>query len=85
MRKRGLFGILLAAVAFAGAAVAQDDAGFQSYLQDVRGRAIAQGARPATADQVLAGLTYNQRVIDLDRNQPGGNPANPTNTASSSE
>jgi len=82
MRKRGLFGILLAAVAFAGAAVAQDDAGFQSYLQDVRGRAIAQGVRPATADQVLAGLTYNQRVIDLDRNQPGGNPANPTNTAS---
>jgi len=79
MRKRGLIGILLAAATFAGAATAQDEAGFQSYLRDVRGRAIAQGVRPATADQVLAGLTYNQRVVDLDRSQPGGNPANPTN------
>jgi lytic murein transglycosylase len=30
----------------------------------------------------LAGLTFNQRVIDLDHAQPGGNPANPTNSAS---
>ncbi len=59
-------------------AQAQDDAGFQSYLQEVRGRAIAQGVRPVTVDLVLAGLTYNQRVIDLDRGQPGGNPANPS-------
>ncbi|MDB5681518.1 MAG: lytic transglycosylase [Sphingomonas bacterium] len=81
MRVLKIIGILLAAMAFTGAATAQDETGFQSYLQDVRGRAIAQGVRPATADQVLAGLTYNQRVVDLDRNQPGGNPANPTSTA----
>ncbi|MBS0477923.1 MAG: lytic murein transglycosylase [Proteobacteria bacterium] len=82
MRGLALFGSVLAALGVAGAARAQDEAGFQSYLQDVRGRAIAQGVRPAAADQVLAGLTYNQRVVDLDRSQPGGNPANPTNTAS---
>ncbi|MGN6819032.1 MAG: lytic murein transglycosylase [Sphingomonas sp.] len=63
-------------------AKAQDDAGFQSYLQGVRARAIAQGVRPSSADVVLAGLTYNQRVVDLDHAQPGGNPANPSNNAS---
>ena len=70
MRVLKIIGILLAAMAFTGPVTAQDEIGFQSYLQDVRGRAIAQGVRPATADQVLAGLTYNQRVVDLDRNQP---------------
>ena len=88
MRGRGLIGGTLVAAALAVAAwltvpgaQAQDDAGFQSYLQEVRGRAIAQGVKPATADLVLAGLTYNQRVIDLDRGQPGGNPANPSSNA----
>ena len=66
----------------ASAASAQDEAGFQSYLTDVRSRAVAQGVRPSTADLVLAGLTYNKRVIDLDHAQPGGNPANPTDSAS---
>jgi len=66
----------------ATAASAQDDSAFQSYLQEVRGRAVAQGVKPSTADVVLAGLTFNQRVIDLDHAQPGGNPANPTNNAS---
>jgi membrane-bound lytic murein transglycosylase B len=62
-------------------ASAQDDAGFQAYLQTVRARAIAQGVRPSSADAVLSGLTYNPRVIELDRAQPGGNPANPSNGA----
>ena len=65
-----------------GSANAQDDAAFQAYLQSVRGRAIAQGVKPSSVDSVLAGLTFNQRVIDLDHAQPGGNPANPTNSAS---
>ena len=89
MRVRGVIGGMVAAVALtaamwlsSGAANAQDDVGFQSYLQQVRARAIAQGVRPSTADQVLAGLTFNQRVIDLDHGQPGGNPANSTNSAS---
>jgi len=60
-------------------ASAQDEAGFQDYLTGVRARAIAQGVSPAAADSVLAGLTFNPRVIELDRAQPGGNPANPSN------
>ncbi|HEX4693766.1 MAG TPA: lytic murein transglycosylase [Sphingomonas sp.] len=63
------------------AANAQDEVGFQSYLQQVRARAIAKGVRPGTADQVLAGLTFNPRVVELDHGQPGGNPANPTDSA----
>jgi lytic murein transglycosylase len=76
-------GMLGAALLLAGLssniAAAQDEAGFQTYLQSVRARAIAQGVRPQSVDSVLNGLTFNQRVIELDRGQPGGNPANPSN------
>src|SRR5436305_1903674 len=56
-------------------AFAQDEAGFQSYLQQVRSTALAQGVSRATLDSVLPTLTLNSRVIELDRRQPGG-PAN---------
>lgn len=56
-----------------------DDAGFQSYLQTVRAHALTQGVRPASINSVLAGLTFNPRVVELDRGQPGGNPNNPNN------
>lgn len=54
---------------------AQDEAGFQSYLQQVRGTALSQGVSRTTLDAVLPTLTLNARVIELDRRQPGG-PAN---------
>lgn len=54
-----------------------DDAAFRAFLTGVRGRAIAAGVRPATFDAAMAGLTLNPRVIQLDRGQPGGNPAGP--------
>ena len=47
---------------------------FQAYLQDFRGRAIAQGVTPRTLDTVLPTLAYSQRVVDLDQSQPGGSP-----------
>jgi lytic murein transglycosylase len=65
--------MLLAALACAlgsSAAVAQDDAGFATYLAQVRGRALAAGVRAATADAVLPTLTFNPRVVALDRQQP---------------
>jgi lytic murein transglycosylase len=55
-----------------GSAVAQDDAGFQTYLGTLRGQAEAKGVSRATLDAVLPTLTLNQRVIELDRQQPGG-------------
>jgi membrane-bound lytic murein transglycosylase B len=59
-------------VGIGGSAVAQDDAGFQTYLGTLRGQAEAKGVSRATLDAVLPTLTLNQRVIELDRQQPGG-------------
>ena len=54
----------------AGSARAQDDSGLQAFLGSIRDRAIAEGVRPATFDSVAAGLTFNPRVVALDRAQP---------------
>lgn len=56
---------------------AQDEAGFQAFLQQVRGQALRQGVSARTLDQVLPTLSFNARVVELDRAQPGGNPAAP--------
>jgi membrane-bound lytic murein transglycosylase B len=66
--------IMAAALAGGSPAQAQDEDGFQRYLLTLRQQAIAQGVAPATVDSVLPGLTLNQRVVELDRAQPGGNP-----------
>ena len=58
-------------------AAAQDEAGFQSYLVQLRAAALREGVRPSTLDAVLPTLTYNPRVVTLDRGQPG----NPNTTA----
>ncbi|KQN04012.1 lytic transglycosylase [Sphingomonas sp. Leaf25] len=64
------FAALLALTAGASAS-AQDESGFQAYLQGVAVRARAEGVRQATIDSVLPTLTYNPRVVELDRQQPG--------------
>lgn len=53
-------------------AAAQTDAGFRNYMQELRAQAIAEGVRPETLDRIIPTLSYNPRVIRLDRNQPGG-------------
>lgn len=67
----------MAALFSSSAAMAQDEAGFQPFLQSLRGRAEAMGIRPATLDATLPTLTFNPRVITLDRAQPGGDPNAP--------
>lgn len=67
----------LVCVTLAAPAAAQDEAGFRSYLDQVRGRAIAAGVRPQTADAVLPTLTFNPRVVELDRQQPEARPNAP--------
>ena len=68
---------LLAALTVAGPAAAQDEAGFQAYLPELRAQAIREGVRPATIEAVFPTLTYSARVVELDRQQPG----NPGSTA----
>lgn len=46
------------------------DAAFRTFLNGIRADATAKGVRPATLDSILPGLTFNQRVVDLDRAQP---------------
>lgn len=60
------------AVGQIGTAVAQEEANFRAYLDQVRSRAVQEGVSANTLDSVLPGLTVNQRVIELDRGQPGG-------------
>ena len=61
----------------APAAVQSAEAGFSGYLQLLAARARSEGVREATIQSVLAGLTYNPRVIALDRSQPGSTPNSP--------
>lgn len=49
-----------------------NEAGFRAYLTQFRARAVGAGVRPSTVDAVLPTLTYNPRVVELDRAQPGG-------------
>lgn len=68
------FAIVSAIIGFgaAGPALSQTDAGFREYMQQLRAEAIAEGVSPATLDSVIPTLSYNPRVIALDRDQPGG-------------
>jgi membrane-bound lytic murein transglycosylase B len=49
----------------------QGEGGFQGYLQLVAAKARSQGVTEAAIAHTLSGLTFNPRVIELDRAQPG--------------
>lgn len=53
-----------------GAAAVTEDNGFRTFLLSVREDALAKGVRPSTIDSIFPALTFNQRVVDLDRSQP---------------
>ncbi len=50
---------------------ARDGIDFDAYLELLKARARAEGVSEATINRMTAGLTPNQRVIRLDRGQPG--------------
>jgi lytic murein transglycosylase len=47
------------------------DVSYDAYMQLLMARARAEGVSEATLTRMTAGLTPNQRVIQLDRGQPG--------------
>ncbi|MFM7027971.1 MAG: lytic transglycosylase domain-containing protein [Chakrabartia sp.] len=65
------------AVAQAQSPVAEADSGFRAFAQELKARAAAQGISSSTLDAVIPSLTYQPRVIALDRSQPGGPPNGP--------
>lgn len=67
IRPRLLALVASAALSFTSCAAAAQDMPFDSYLQLVRAKALAQGISQGAIDTVLNGLQPNQRVISLDR------------------
>jgi lytic murein transglycosylase len=61
----------------AGVAVAQEEGGFLPFVAQLREMAVKQGVTATTLDAVMPTLYYSQRVVDLDRAQPGGLPNAP--------
>lgn len=51
--------------------------GFAQWLSGYRASALARGISPATLDNLLGGLTASDRVVELDRGQPGDSNAAP--------
>ena len=71
-------GIAAAIMALGAPAAAQDEnAAFQAFLAGLRPQALAQGVSAATFDRVAPTLTINQRVVELDRQQPESRPNAP--------
>jgi lytic murein transglycosylase len=72
IQRAGLAALVLA-FGLASAASAQtcgDDArGFPAWLESFKQRAVASGIPPQVVQSALAGVTYNPRVVQLDRNQ----------------
>ena len=60
-----------------GSAAAQTEDGFQAYLSSLRAKAAAAGVSQRTIAGVFPTLTMSSRVIELDRDQPGGSPNAP--------
>jgi membrane-bound lytic murein transglycosylase B len=57
-----------------GRAVAQEESGFSAYVVGLGRQAIARGVSRNTVDSIIPTLTFNPRVVELDRAQPGNDP-----------
>ena len=63
-----------AAAAPMAPSLSAEDAGLTAFLQGLRPRALREGVSAGTYDRETAGLTFNPKVVRLDRAQPGGTP-----------
>ena len=70
------FALVLALFSPASAQV-DEEAGFQGYLQLLSARARSEGVSERSIQALTAGLTFNPKVIRLDRAQPGSDPGKP--------
>lgn len=69
--------VLASPVAAPAPALAQDEAGFRAYLDTLGRQALAEGVSRRTVDAVLPTLSFNPRVVELDRQQPESRPNAP--------
>ena len=61
--------LVLAALPAFAASCGNDGGGFGPWLEDFKRRAVASGISPRTAQGALNGVTYDRKVIRLDRSQ----------------
>lgn len=73
----GVAALALAVAVPISAASAQDATGFQAYLPSLAEQAASAGVSRRTIDAVVPTLTYNARVVELDRQQPESSPNAP--------
>jgi lytic murein transglycosylase len=71
MRLKALALLAFFTVLSSAAPAAAQDMSFDAYLQLLIARARAEGVSEATIQRMTYDLTPNQRVIELDRGQPG--------------
>lgn len=64
--------VVLGLACSAAPVAAQSQEEFQTFLTSLRGQAEREGISRQTLDAVLPTLTFNPRVVELDRAQPGG-------------
>lgn len=70
--------LLTGAALMTQASVAQgQSSGFQQYLDSVKAKALAQGVSETTLNRALSSISYNDRVVRLDRSQPETQPDKP--------
>jgi membrane-bound lytic murein transglycosylase B len=80
MRRTIYFSLLMLAVSLpltnlgGGRAAAQAESGFAAYASSLGRQAITQGVSAATVNAIIPTLTFNPRVVELDRAQPGSDP-----------
>jgi membrane-bound lytic murein transglycosylase B len=71
MKRAGLALVMIIGLSSAAAAqtCGNDARGFPAWLESFKQRAVASGISPQVVQAALAGVTYNPRVVQLDRNQ----------------
>lgn len=76
MKSRHLLALFAAATtACTGPQLAAQDMPFDAYVQVLAAQARAEGVSDATIARMTAGLAPSQRVVELDRGQPGSSTA----------
>lgn len=77
MQRKLILSLLAGAVAFSAMSLApntpadaQSKESFESYLQTVKAKAASQGVKSSTLNRIIPNITYNDRVVRLDRKQP---------------
>jgi membrane-bound lytic murein transglycosylase B len=72
-----LFTLAALALVAASPPLRAQDSDFAGFAATLGQQALSAGVSRSTVESVIPTLSFSQRVVDLDRAQPGGNPLDP--------